>query len=159
MHTDRPQVFHNFLRTIQPTQQPTLFYLHSLLPHAHYSYLPSGQVYSLDYGLNGLTKETWSGDEWATTQSYQRYLLQVGFVDTLVGQLIARLKAADLYEKSLIVVTADHGVSFRPHDNRRSITKTNFADIMAVPLFIKAPFSSRAKFLITMWKPLISCLQ
>ena len=147
MHTDRPQVFRNFLRTIQPTRQPTLYYLHSLLPHAHYVYLPSGQVYSVDYGLNGLTKETWSGDEWAATQSYQRYLLQVGFVDTLLGQLIAHLKAADLYEKSLIVVTADHGVSFRPHDNRRSITETNFADIMTVPLFVKAPFQQRGEIL------------
>ena len=147
MHTDRPQVFYNFLRTIQPTQQPTLYYLHSLLPHAHYVYLPSGQVYSVDYGLNGLTKETWSGDEWAATQSYQRYLLQVRFVDTLLGQLIAHLKAADLYEKSLIVVTADHGVSFRPYDNRRSITETNFADIMTVPLFVKAPFQQRGEIL------------
>ncbi len=146
-HIDRPQVFHNFLRAIQPTPQPTLYYLHSLLPHAHYVYLPSGQVYSVDYGLNGLTKETWSGDEWAITQSHQRYLLQVGFVDTLLGQLVARLKAADLYEKSLIVVTADHGVSFRPHDNRRSITQTNFADIMTVPLFVKAPFQQRGDIL------------
>lgn len=147
MHIDRPQVFSNFLRAIQPTQQPTLYYLHSLLPHAHYVYLPSGQVYSVDYGLNGLTKETWSGDEWAATQSHQRYLLQVGFVDTLLGQLITQLKAADLYEKSLIVVTADHGVSFRPHDNRRSITETNFADIMAVPLFVKAPFQQQGDIL------------
>lgn len=147
MHIDRPQVFRNFLRAIQPTQQPTLYYLHSLLPHAHYVYLPSGQVYSTDYGLNGLTRETWSGDEWAAAQSHQRYLLQVGFVDTLLGQLIAQLKAADLYEKSLIVVTADHGVSFHPHDNRRSITETNFADIMAVPLFVKAPFQQQGEIL------------
>ena len=146
-HTDRPQVFHNFLRAIQPTQQPTLYYLHSLLPHSHYVYLPSGQVHSVDYGLNGLTKETWSGDEWAATQSYQRYLLQVGFVDTLLGQLIAQLKAVGLYEKSLIVVTADHGVSFRPRDKRRTISKTNFADIMAVPLFVKAPFQSQGEIL------------
>ena len=146
-HTDRPRVFSNFLRAIQPAQQPTLYYLHSLLPHAHYVYLPSGQVYSVDYGLNGLTKETWSGDEWALTQSYQRYLLQVEFVDTLLGQLIAHLKTAGLYEKSLIVVTADHGVSFRPHDNRRVISKTNFADIMAVPLFVKAPFQSQGEIL------------
>ena len=54
MHTDRLQVFHNFLRAIQPTPQPTLFYLHSLLPHAHYTYLPSGQIYS------GITDSTGS---------------------------------------------------------------------------------------------------
>ena len=74
-------------------------------------------------------------------------MLQVGLVDTLLGQLIAHLKSADLYEKSLIVITADHGVSFRPHDNRRAITKTNFADVMTVPLFVKAPFQQRGDIL------------
>ena len=144
---DRLQVFRNFLGSIHATPHPTLYYLHSLLPHAAYSHLPSGQTYSRDGGLNGLTKETWSGDEWAATQSYQRYLLQVGLVDTLLGQLIAHLKSADLYERSLIVITADHGVSFRPHDNRRTITKTNFADVMTVPLFVKAPFQQRGDIL------------
>ena len=144
VRADRPQVFRNFLGSIRPTRQPTLFYLHSLLPHIAYSYLPSGQLYSTNGGYDGLTKkETWSGDAWATTQSYQRHLLQVGLVDTLVGELVARLKSAGLYEKSLIVITADHGVSFRPHDHRRAITKTNFADIMAVPLFVKAPLQQQ----------------
>jgi len=148
VRADRPQVFRHFLGSIQPTPQPTLFYLHSLLPHIEYSYLPSGQVYSADGGYTGLTKkEAWRGDEWATTQSYQRHLLQVGLVDTLVGELTARLKSAGLYEKSLIVLTSDHGVSFRPHDDRRAITKTNFADIMAVPLFIKAPFQQQGEML------------
>ena len=147
LRLDRPQIFRNFLHAIRPTHQPTLHYLHMLLPHVPYEYLRSGQTYSVDGGHPGITKEIWSGDVWATTQSYQRYLLQVGFVDTLLGQLIAHLKAADLYEKSLIVITADHGVSFRPHDNRRSVTKTNFADIMAVPLFVKAPFQSQGEIL------------
>ncbi|MCE2485335.1 MAG: sulfatase-like hydrolase/transferase [Desulfurellaceae bacterium] len=145
LRLDRPQIFRSFLRAIRPTPQPTLHYLHILLPHVPYEYLRSGQTYSVDGGHPGITKEIWSGDVWATTQSYQRYLLQVGFVDTLLGQLIAHLKAADLYEKSLIVITADHGVSFRPHDNRRSVTKTNFADIMAVPLFVKTPYQSQGE--------------
>ena len=147
LRLDRPRIFHNFLHAMRPTHQPTLYYLHILLPHVPYEYLRSGQTYSADGGHPGITKEIWSGDEWAATQSYQRYLLQVGFVDTLLGQLIAQLKATELYEKSLIVVTADHGVSFRPHDNRRSITKTNFADIMAIPLFVKAPFQQQGEIL------------
>ena len=147
LRLDRPQMFHNFLHTIRPTHQPTLYYLHILLPHVPYEHLRSGQTYSIDGGHPGKTNETWSGDAWAATQSYQRYLLQVGLVDTLLGQLIAHLKAARLYEKSLVVITADHGVSFRPHDNRRSITKTNFADIMAIPLLVKAPFQPQGEIL------------
>ena len=147
LRLDRPQIFRNFLHAIRPTHQPTLHYLHLLLPHVPYEHLTSGQIYSVDGGHTGKKKEIWSDDEWATTQSYQRYLLQVGFVDTLLGQLITRLKSAALYEKSLIIVTADHGVSFRPHDNRRAITKTNFADIMPVPLFVKAPFQPQGEIL------------
>ena len=147
LRLDRPRIFRNFLHAIRPTHQPTLHYLHILLPHVPYEYLRSGQTYSVDGGHPGKKKEIWGDDEWATTQSYQRYLLQVGFVDALLGQLITHLKSARLYEKSLIVITADHGVSFRPHDNRRSVTKTNFADIMPVPLFVKAPFQPQGEIL------------
>ena len=147
LRLDRPQIFHSFLHAIRPTHQPTLYYLHILLPHVPYEYLRSGQTYSADGGHPGITKEIWSGDVWAATQSYQRYLLQVEFMDALLGQLIAHLKSVRLYEKSLIVVTADHGVSFRPNDKRREISKTNFADIMAVPLFVKAPFQQQGEIL------------
>ena len=147
LRLDRPRIFHSFLHAIRPTHQPTLHYLHILLPHVPYEYLRSGQTYSADGGHPGIAEEMWSGDTWAATQSYQRYLLQVEFVDTLLGQLIAHLKSARLYEKSLIVITADHGASFRPHDNRRAVTKTNFADIMAIPLFVKAPFQQQGEIL------------
>ena len=72
-------------------------------------------------------------------QGYQRYLGQVGLVDTLIGRLVSRLKAEGLYDRSLIVFTADHGVSFRPNQPRRLLTEENAPDIMRVPLFIKAP--------------------
>ena len=147
LRLDRPRIFHNFLHAIRPTHQPTLHYLHILLPHVPYEYLRSGQTYSVDGGHPGITEEIWSGDVWAATQSYQRYLLQVEFVDALLGQLIAHLRSTRLYEKSLMVITADHGVSFRPHDRRRLVTKTNFADIMAVPLFVKAPFQQQGEVL------------
>jgi Sulfatase len=136
---DRIGQFTHFVKAISVTERPTLSFLHILLPHAPYHYLPSGQSYSTDGGLTGSTVEKWGNDEWAVTQSYQRYLLQVGCVDTLLGNLLDHLKAVDLYDPALLVVTADHGVSFRPNDFRRPLTKTNFHDLMPVPLFIKAP--------------------
>ena len=72
-------------------------------------------------------------------QSYQRCLLQVGFVDRLVGTLVERLRETGIYDSSLVVITADHGASFRPGDSRRTVTPANHADIMPVPLFIKYP--------------------
>ena len=62
LRLDRPQIFRNFLHAIRPTHQPTLHYLHMLLPHVPYEYLRSGQTYSVDGGHPGITKEIWSGD-------------------------------------------------------------------------------------------------
>ena len=41
-----------------------------------------------------------------------RHLLQLQATDTLLGQILARLKRAGAYDDSLVVVTADHGVAF-----------------------------------------------
>jgi hypothetical protein len=128
-----------FVNAIDAVGQPTLYFLDILLPHPPYTYLPSGRRYRTSVGVVGLVSERWGDDESAVIQGYQRHLLQVGFVDTLLGKLLARLKAVGLYDRSLIVITSDHGASFRPNDFRRPLTKTNFQDIMPVPLFIKAP--------------------
>ncbi|MEE8423304.1 MAG: sulfatase-like hydrolase/transferase, partial [Thermodesulfobacteriota bacterium] len=136
---DRLRQVKKFINAINVSKKPTLYFLHTMFPHAPYKYFPSGKTYNYE-GFIGLdAQERWSSDEWAVISDYQRYLLQVGFVDTLLGKLLDRLRVVGLYDLSLIVVTADHGVSFRPNDFRRPITKTNFQDIMPVPLFIKAP--------------------
>src|SRR5207249_3270872 len=137
LNSDRRQLFADFLDTLVVSERPTLSFLHILLPHVPYNYLPSGKTYETGSSLAGLLRNTWVGDETLVDQAYQRYLLQVGFVDTLVGQLINRLKAVGLYDRSLVVITADHGVSFRPKEFRRLLTPTNFQDILPVPLFIK----------------------
>ena len=138
---DKAQHFMEFVNGIDSTEQPTLYFLHNLLPHSRYEYLPSGKTYRTDRRLYGLDpRGTWHDDEWVVLQAYQGHLLQVGFVDTLIGRLLARLKEVGLYDRSLIVVTADHGVSFHVGDKRRTLTQTNFQDILPVPLLIKAPY-------------------
>ena len=146
---DKDQHFMDFVNGIDFVREPTLYFLHNLLPHFRYEHLPSGKNYRTDGRLYGLAtpedRDKWHDDEWAVLQGYQAHLLQVGFVDTLIGRLMTRLKEVELYDRSLIVVTADHGVSFRSGDNRRKLTKTNYQDIMAVPLFIKAPYQQEGR--------------
>ena len=137
---NRAASFIRFVDSIDSTSKPTLYFLHTLLPHVPFCYLPSGKIYDMNSTLEGLTDERWNDDERAVNQAYQRHLLQVGFVDTLLGRLIARLKDIRLYDRSLIVIAADHGVSFCASDARRPITDTNYQDILPVPLFIKEPF-------------------
>ena len=140
--------FESFLNSIHSTQRPTLYFLHSDLPHSPWRYLPDGRRYST-WGLDGMfvKHENWPAQKSAATCAYQRHILQVALVDALLGKLISKLTTSGLYEKSLIVITADHGASFRPGDARRAITRTNYVDIIQIPLFIKKPFQKGGRLL------------
>ena len=147
MWIDRFEQFAEFVNAIKPQPQPAFHYLHILLPHVLYNYLPSGKLYSRDRDLAGLSehsKAQWGNDTWAIAQNYQRYLLQVKFVDNLFGQLLAHLRQVGLYDRSLIIITSDHGVNFRAGGFHRQMTDTNHGDIALVPFFIKAPYQQEA---------------
>ena len=139
---DPKMQFEEFLKSIAGTKGPKLYFLHVALPHVPWQFLPSGKQYTdprlelpgLDFG-----KEQWGKDNWLVVQGYQRYLLQVGFADKLLGELVARLKALGLYDDSLVLITADHGVSFRAGRKRRKVEWQNYQDIMPIPLFVKGP--------------------
>ena len=70
---------------------------------------------------------------------HQRHLLQVGFVDQLLGRLLDRLKEQRIYDEALIIITADHGASYREGMHRRNFRKENAADIILIPLIVKVP--------------------
>ena len=118
---------------------PALYFLHVLLPHHPWIHLRTGQRFTLQRGDVGLHNERWVDDEWAAAIRYQRHLLQVQYVDTVVGRLTARLRAAGLYDDALIAITADHGASLRAGFPFLQATEASFADVAAVPLFIKQP--------------------
>lgn len=136
---DRGEVFRQFIASIDDTKQPTLCFSHSYLPHSPWVFLPSGKKYVLPgYRLKGQTQGKWD-DAFFSALAFQHHLLQLGFVDTLLGELIDKLKTMGLYDRSLVIITADHGSSFKANDKRRGLTTTNYQDIMPVPLFIKLP--------------------
>lgn len=137
---DRAGDFVRFLGRLEDASSPTLYVYASTLPHVPFDYLPSGRRYSVDRDPAGLIRpDRWGRDEWAILQDHQRHLLQVGFVDRQLGLLQRRLREVGLDERALLVVTADHGASFRRQGYRRTLTATNFAEIMNVPLFLKLP--------------------
>jgi hypothetical protein len=135
----RDEQFRAFVSSVGPSPRPTLNFLHVLLPHHPWRYLPSGREYATATLIPGLADDVWGSDPVLVEQAYQRHLLQVGFVDRLLGELVARLRKTGLYDRSLVVVTADHGVSFRPGEYRRRFTEENIAELGLVPLFVKAP--------------------
>ena len=113
--------------------------LHSLLPHVPYLYLPSGQRYGVQAPLlRGIQHNRWQ-QAWPALQADQRYLLQVEYTDRALGLITQRLKAKGIYDRALVIVVADHGVSNRPGQPRRRPTPGNLQDIAFVPLFVKLP--------------------
>ena len=86
IRNDRSSEFHRFLATIEPEKEGRLYFLHSLLPHAPFQYLPSGRRYRApSVQLAGLFLER---SQAFADYVQQRHLLQVGFVDQLIGKLI-----------------------------------------------------------------------
>lgn len=135
---DRRQTVTRFIDSITGAG-PTLHFMHVLLPHEPWLYLPTGQQFTALRQNVGLQGGRWVDDGWAAVVNHQRYLLQLGYVDTLLGRLVARLREVDVYDDALIVVTADHGASLRPGASFRQPTRPSFADVGAVPLFVKRP--------------------
>jgi hypothetical protein len=141
----RETLFESFLASIEPGPEPPFCFLHSMLPHIPWEYLPSGRRYGprdashLPHGLGEKEWELWDEDPWHSIQGLQRYLLQLGFVDHLLGRMIERLRSTGLWDSSVVIVVADHGLSFRPGDRRRPLTVSNAQDILPIPLFIKSP--------------------
>ena len=70
---------------------------------------PSGRRYEIRPAPGWSSAEVWTDNQAAVDQYWQRHLLQLGFADRVLGELVARLKAAGLYDRSLVVVTADEG--------------------------------------------------
>ena len=126
--------------------RPSLNFLHTLLPHVPWLHLPSGQRYTGDVRrIPGIVDGRWTDDEALAVQGYQRHLLQLGYTDRAVGAVLDRLDAAGLYDRALIVLTADHGVSFEPGQPRRLVTAANLDDIAFVPLLVKLPRQQRGR--------------
>lgn len=132
------QSFRRFVEGIRPGEgRPAFHFIHSLVSHHPNRMLPGGRWNKTWTDLRGERNRT---ESWVIVQEWQRELLQVGFVDGLVGDLVRRLKDAGLYEKSLIVITADHGASFAvPEAPLRSLRTRTAAEIMRIPLIVKYP--------------------
>src|SRR4051794_6156128 len=148
----RVRRFQSALDGIKRGGRPTLTFVHAFFPHEPRQYLPDGRSYQpgadIEPALDGPPSFT---NEWLTEQSLQRTLLQMMFTDRLVGRLVKRLHDTGQWDRTLLVITADHGESFKRKRTpaaafrtgrlhwRRAVTKDNLEEIAPVPLFVKYP--------------------
>jgi hypothetical protein len=143
----RPQRFEDFVGGIEGGSRPRLHLIHILLPHVPFQYLPSGRRYrsSPREALPGLEGRPSYDVPFLVKQSYARHLLQLGATDRLLGRLLDRLHELGIYDRALVAVVADHGISFRRGHDRRLVRSANVEDIAPVPFFVKAPGQQRGR--------------
>jgi Sulfatase len=138
----RPARFHQWLGAIRNRPRPAFYFQHALLPHEPWLYLPSGRQ-SRPPGrepVDGINRLPGFDDPDLSVHNHQRHLLQVGYTDRLIGELIARLRRTGQLRRALIVVTADHGYSFQVGvRSRRLVSERNVEEIAPVPFFVKGP--------------------
>ncbi|MBN8871155.1 MAG: sulfatase-like hydrolase/transferase [Solirubrobacterales bacterium] len=126
----------------------TLHYQHLLLPHIPWMYLPDGTTYTapaypgLEPAENG---SFWAGPPELTAATFQRFMLQLEYVDSVLGRLIQSMRADGSWQKALFVVVADHGASYENGQVRREVSEHNAGWILPVPLFIKRPGQTRGR--------------
>ena len=141
LDSDRRPAFEGFLGGLGPSSgRPTFDFIHVLLPHSPWEYLPDGRRHGSPQPARGQDGPGWVDDSWLVDQIYQRHLLQVQYTDFLIGRMIDRLEDLAIYDEALIVVLADHGVAIAPGlEHRRRLSPESIGELAAVPLFVKPP--------------------
>jgi hypothetical protein len=144
---NQPVRFREFidgLRSGDPAAEaaaPRLHFLHLLLPHVPWTYLPDGTRYQSARGLPV------DGPWWARL-AQQRYTAQLRYTDALLGETLGTMRSTGLYDDALVVLTSDHGLRLTPGvgggdpgagDRRLGPDGIGAEELAWVPLFVKAP--------------------
>ena len=131
-----------FVSGIRPLRTPTLDLIHIEKPHYPWNHFPDGQRYSRLQSewasfLGGHSE--WKGPRFITDIALQRHMLEAGYSDHLLGEILRRIRRTGLFNRSAIIVAADHGGAVMPGRPRRNPRPANLGQVASVPLFIKAP--------------------
>lgn len=162
------EVTNSAVSCLKDIDQPFFLWIHYFDPHAPYtppekllnrvSAMPepagAQKTFPLvDYGSTaGVNRRRTFGDHFPTSDAakdneirkvdiYNRYDAEIHYIDSLIGKLLAFLEAQDLYENSLVIVTADHGESLVEHGLYCQHCLDLFRCNTEVPLIVKFPGS------------------
>ena len=147
LNRNRNRRFEDWISNIRKANRPALNFKHALLPHVPWQYLPDGRMYRkpANDAIPGLSSQSYK-DHYQVESLYQRHLLQAGFADHELGKVIERLKDVGLWNKSLVVVAADHGVAIDDGlYNRRRLNRATAEEIGPIPFFLKKPDQKRGR--------------
>ncbi len=147
---DQPSRVATFIKTLTPPPaktKPTFKFLHVLLPHGPWRYNESGRPYPYPpaVGPGHADNGGWVKSAWPVQVNLAREMMQLSYADKLLGGVLTKLRAEKLMDKTLLVVTADHGEGFVPGDQARTLDAATAADLAWVPMFLKMPGQVKGK--------------
>jgi hypothetical protein len=129
-----------YIRSLEASEKPTFDFVHLLLPHLPWRYLPTLQDvgYSKEDPFRRANSLVW-GTEGSAAIGHARHVLQTQALDKLLGEMVARLKEIGAWDNSIVVLTSDHGEAFVNQLPMRSVTEATADQIVWTPLLIKTP--------------------
>ena len=139
------QRFEEFIEASVSSTNPALHFTHLLLPHRPWGLAPDLRI-APDLVQFVDTRSERLVDR--RRDNYQSMLRQYVATDTLLLEFINKLKASPNWDNTMVVVTADHGITFVPGESYRDKINVNnpgtLEDIYRVPLFIKYPQQNKS---------------
>ncbi|MFY8237624.1 MAG: sulfatase-like hydrolase/transferase, partial [Ilumatobacteraceae bacterium] len=131
-------VVEGVIKRATQSDRPTLHFAHVLLPHRPWMLTPDMR-YSRALPTDKRSNEILD----RVRDEYQAHLLQYAAVDTVIGDMVTGLKKSENWDRTMIIVTADHGITFVPGESKRKTVNANnvgtLEDLYRIPLFIKFP--------------------
>lgn len=123
-----------------------VYLFHSLASHHPYIFEPDGSISSTrvafdhdllnEIGFSLSRPESTTGGPLGIGSLREAYLDQIGYADQQLGRILETLKREDLFDRSTVVVTADHGIRtefYQEAPNALNDSTTR------VPLIVSAP--------------------
>lgn len=132
--------------------QRFFLYVHFMEPHSPYDPPPQDDLYKsdaypymtqtgYDVARGALLRLAMLGDQKAIERLYQLYDGKIHFVDRYVGQILDRLQTLGLDQKTVVLLTSDHGELLYSHPkdfltfDHRSLYDTD----LHIPLIVAGP--------------------
>lgn len=139
-----------FLKDARP-ERPFLLWLHYVNPHAPYEPPPPFDTAFLDAeaakgpvlhpvdGFHGGVPRPWARHGKPLGYYVAQYDGEIAAVDAEVGRLLDALDASAVRDRTLVVLTSDHGESLGEHDYFFDHGENVFDPSMRVPLILAGP--------------------
>jgi hypothetical protein len=118
--------------------RPTLHFVHALIPHRPWVLAPDMRA-SLQLPADKRSIQVLDGRR----DRLQIHLSQYAATDAVISNMVTTMKKSANWNRTMVIVTADHGITFQQGEKHRETVNVKSAgtleDLYRVPLFIKYP--------------------